>query len=80
MKHARGQRWVTSLTLPPLPLTRIRAYLCVLIRAWPSWCAKWGCHNRNLRSLLFVSSAHRKAPIPTFPSWRTPRRSTRSCN
>ncbi len=25
MKHARGQRWVTSLTLPPLPPTRVWA-------------------------------------------------------
>jgi len=25
MKHARGQRWVMSLTLPPLPLARVGA-------------------------------------------------------
>jgi len=39
MKHARGQRWVMSLTLPPLPLARVRARFA-LRWAW-GWCYLW---------------------------------------
>ena len=37
-------------------------------RALPSWCAKWGCHNKTYRSLLATSSPSGKTPIPTSPS------------